>query len=146
MKETAVTFIGHSACMSLNKGVLKKHIEDLILDGKTFFLCGGMGEYDRLCAHMVYNLKKQYSHIKLFLVIPYLTFKKHDFDMYDEVIYPEGVEGYYFKRAIVERNKFLVDNSSVAICFVDHTWGGAAKTYEYAKKKEIRIINLSELE
>ena len=27
-----------------------------------------------------------------------------------------------------------------------HSWGGAAKTYEYAKKKDLQLINLAEKE
>ena len=29
---------------------------------------------------------------------------------------------------------------------VTHSWGGAAKTYEYAKKKDLQLINLAEKE
>ena len=36
----------------------------------------------------------------------------------------------------------MVDNSGYAICFVTHSWGGAAKTYERANKKKLQIINL----
>ena len=142
MKEKTVTFIGHSKCIGIDKKELEQCIEAMILGVKTTFLCGGMGEYDYLCAHTVDFLKKRYSEIKLFLVIPYLTFNIHNRDIYDEIIYPEGFENYFFKRAIVERNKYLVDNSAVAVCYVVNTWGGAAKTYKYAEKREIELINL----
>ena len=146
MKERTVTFIGHSKCYGLDKDELKKQIVALVSEGKTDFICGGMGEYDHLCARIVYNLKKKHSDIKLFLVIPYLTFQAFDSDIYDEIIYPDGFEHYFFKKAIIKRNRYLVDNSSVAICFVEHAWGGAVKTYRYAKKKGIRIINFGEFE
>ena len=51
-------------------------------------------------------------------------------------------EKYNFKSAIPARNRYMVDNSGYAICFVTHSWGGAAKTYERAKKKKLQIINL----
>ena len=37
----------------------------------------------------------------------------------------------------------MVDNASYAICYVNHGWGGAAKTYERAKKKGLNIINIA---
>ena len=47
---------------------------------------------------------------------------------YHDTIYPEGFEKYHFKAAIPARNRYLVDNSAYAICYVTHDWGGAAKT------------------
>lgn len=59
-------------------------------------------------------------------------------------IYPEGFEKYHFKAAIPARNRYLVDNSAYAICYVTHDWGGAAKTYQRAVKKGLTIIKLGE--
>lgn len=60
--------------------------------------------------------------------------------------YPEGFEKYHFKAAILERNRFMVNHSSYALCYVDHDWGGAAKTYRLAVRQGLRIINLGELD
>ena len=81
-------------------------------------------------------------HIKNYLVIPYLSFNVHDKELFDSIIYPDGFEKYNFKSAIPARNRYMVDNSGYAICFVTHSWGGAAKTYERAKKRKLQIINL----
>lgn len=40
----------------------------------------------------------------------------------------------------------MMDNSGYAICFVTNSWGGATKTFERAKRKKLRIINLGEKE
>ncbi len=37
------------------------------------FSVGNYGEFDRLCANAVKSLKEKHSHIRLNLVIPYLT-------------------------------------------------------------------------
>ena len=63
---------------------------------------------------------------------------------YHDTIYPEGFEKYHFKAAIPARNRYLVDNSAYAICYVTHDWGGAAKTYQRAVKKGLTIIKLGE--
>ena len=130
--ETTATFIGHNECFGLSAEKLKNAIRELIEKGVTDFLSGGQGGFDRLCGRCVYELKKEYPHINNYLVIPYLSFNVYDKELFDSIIYPDGFEKYNFKSAIPARNRYMVDNS----------WGGAAKTYERAKKKKLQIINL----
>ena len=47
--------------------------------------------------------------------------------------------------AISKRNQWMVDKSDLVIAHVDHDWGGAAKTLEYAIRKKKSYINLGEL-
>lgn len=143
-KECTAVFIGHNECYSLSSNDVELAIEDLINKGVTTFLSGGQGGFDRLCAVCVNRLKQQYSQIKNCIVIPYLDFKIFDKDIFDEIIYPENFEKYHYKAAIPARNRFMVDNSAYAICYVNHSWGGAAKTFERAIKKNLIITNLGE--
>ena len=143
-KETTATFIGHKECYGLDEGKLLSAIVGLIDEGYMEFLCGGMGNFDMKCARLVKGLKKAYPHIRCYLVIPYLTFNVSGEDCFDEIIYPEGFEKYHFKAAIPKRNKYMVDNSSAAVCYVTHDWGGAAKTYSFAEKTGCKIINVAE--
>ena len=103
-----------------------------------------MGQFDKMCAGLVAELKGPYRGIHSYLVIPYLTFRVNNDRLYDSIIYPEGFEKYHFKAAIPARNRFLVDNSSYAICYVTHDWGGAARTFARAKKKGLTVINLGD--
>ena len=50
MKACTATFIGHRTCPELDRGLLHKTIETLIQFGIRKFLCGGLGEFDNLCA------------------------------------------------------------------------------------------------
>ena len=143
-KEGTATFIGHKECHSVQAEEVRCEIEKLIASGVTDFLNGGMGGFDWMCARVVYNLKKIHPQIRNYLVIPYLTFNIAEPKYFDEIIYPEGFEKYYFKAAILARNRYLVDNSAYAICYVTHGWGGAAKTLERAQKKKLTIINLGD--
>lgn len=95
-----------------------------------------------MCAGRVHELKKQYPQVKSCLVIPYLTFSLSDKDKFDEIIYPEDFEKYYFKAAIPARNKYMVERATHAIRYNDHAWGGAAQTYKRAVKNHLHIINL----
>ena len=144
--ETTATFIGHNECFEISKEKVKNAIQTLIKQGVTDFLCGGQGGFDRLCGRCVYELKKEYPHINNYLVIPYLSFHVFDKAIFDSIIYPDDFEKYHFKAAIPARNKYMVDNSSYAICYVTHSWGGAAKTYNQAVKKKLQIINLGVIE
>ncbi len=143
-RHTTATFIGHSDCFGLDEERVRAEIIKLINGGITDFLNGYMGGFDKLCARLVYELKIVYPHIHNYAVIPYLTHKIDRSEYFDEIIYPDGFEKYHFKAAIPKRNKYLVDNSGTAVCYVTHGWGGAAKTLEMAYKAGVRIINLGE--
>lgn len=142
--ENVATFIGHSECYGVDKEQVRGEIVKLIEQGVTDFYSGGMGSFDWMCAHIVYDLKKDYPYIHNYLVIPYLTFTILEKKYFDSIIYPEGFEKYHFKAAIPARNRYLVDNAGYALCYVTHGWGGAAKTLERAKKKGLTIINLGD--
>lgn len=142
--ENIATFIGHSECYGVNAEEVRSEIIKLIEKGVTEFYSGGMGSFDWMCSRIVYELKKDYPQIQNYLVIPYLTFTILEKKYFDSIIYPEGFEKYHFKAAIPARNKYLVDNAGYALCYVTHGWGGAAKTFERAKKKGLIIVNLGE--
>ena len=143
-RETTATFIGHKECYGVNSVDVRAEIIKLIEAGVTDFMSGGMGSFDWMCARIVYDLKKIYPQINNYLVIPYLTFTILEEKYFDSIVYPEGFEKYHFKAAIPARNKYLVDNSAYALCYVTHGWGGATQTYERAVKKGLTIINLGE--
>ena len=133
-KSKTALFIGHRECVGLDIGRVRGEVERLINCGVENFLNGGQGEFDRICARCVFDLKKDYPLIKNILVIPYLTFKSPQTELFDEIIYPEGLEKYHFKAAIGKRNEYMVENSSHAVCFVKYSYGGAAKTLQFAQK------------
>lgn len=143
-KANTATFIGHKDCYGVKSEEVRDEIIKLIESGITDFLSGGMGTFDWMCARIVYELKQTYPHISNYLVIPYLSFNVLEKKYFDLIIYPEGFEKFHFKAAIPARNKYLVDNSAYALCYVTHGWGGAAKTLEKAVKKGLTIINLGE--
>ena len=141
-QQLTAVFIGHNEYYGLDDSKLREAIIAAINAGVTTFLNGGMGGFDWKCAYIVKTLKKEYPQIRSELIIPYLTFNPRSTDDFDEIVYPDGFEKYHFKSAIPARNKYMVDNSQYAICYVSHDWGGAFQTYSRAKKKGLTIINL----
>jgi len=137
-----VTFIGHSECFDISLQRLQDAVENCVKSGYSVFMSGGQGGFDRLSATAVYRVKQSFPHIKNILVIPYLSFRIFDENIFDEIVYPNDFEKYHFKAAIPARNRYLIDNADLAITYVRHTWGGAATTYAYAKKQHLKMIEL----
>ena len=94
-----------------------------------------------LAARVVWELKKQYPHIKSILVLAYLN-READMKYYDETTYPP-LENTPSRYAISKRNEWLAANADTIIAYVVYSWGGAAKTLQFAKRKRKRIINLA---
>ena len=145
------TFAGHAKLYGDNsiKEKLKKEIINLIENqGVTTFYNGGKRQFDWLCADCVKELRKDYPFIKSYLILAYMPVKKNQFDAdfykkFDDTLYPE-IEKVPPKFAIVKRNEWVIDNSSFLITYINHKWGGAYRTLEYAKrKKHIQFINIA---
>lgn len=142
MKEKTCVFIGHRDCIGVDKKILRKEIINLIEKGVTEFLIGGMGLFDSICGQTIRRLKRDFNDIKVILVIPYrLRNLKYLQTLYDEIVYPK-YDAVHFKSLIIERNQYMVKCSAYAICYVNRNYGGAVKTYNYAKKHNLEIIDI----
>ena len=96
-----------------------------------------------LATEILTELKEKYKNIKRILVIPYLN-RNYYTRNYDETLYPP-LENVPFKFCISKRNEWMVNEADFVIAFVKYSWGGAAKTLEYAKRKKVEFFNLAEL-
>lgn len=137
-----VAFCGHRMVSETEtvRAKLRAIIEQLIEEGATEFLLGGYGEFDYLCAHVVYDLKEKYPEIRSILVVPYLN-RYQGPNLYDESEYPP-IEKTPKRYAILKRNEYMVEKSDVVVSYVQYGFGGAAKTRDYAVRKKKRIIEV----
>ena len=145
-----ITFCGHSNCFFCDvvKEELKIVLFNEIKKNPTCnFYLGGYGDFDELCLRILKDLKADFTEIELIFITPYLdkNYSKLEFAIYhyDDVIFPP-LESVPRKFAILKRNEWMVNEADLVIAFVTYSWGGAAKTLEYAKRKKKRIINLAE--
>ena len=145
IKNKTAMFIGHGEIYKDIGLTVKREIIKLVEEGVDTFLNGGMGDFDMICANCVNSIKNIYPNIRQYLVIPYLTVKIKNKEKFDNIIYPD-LEECYYKAAIPKRNEWMIKNSSYAVCYIEHEWGGAAKTYKKALKEKIKIINLYDME
>mgnify|MGYP005781714931 len=109
---------------------------------------GGYGSFDRFAARCVKEAQKTAENIRNCLVVPYLTVTlqkelKEQPDFFDEVIYP-ALEYVPPKYAILRRNEWMVERADLVIGYIAHNFGGAARTWKYAKRKGIPLINLAD--
>jgi len=147
-------FAGHSEIYTdkdLIYGMVKNKAEELIIGkGVREFWVGNYGTFDHIAASAVRELKKKYPDVLLMLVIPYLTkeineYREKYYKDYNEIIVSDMPEKTPKRYHIIKTNEYMINNCDYLICFVEHSWGGAAKTLEYAeKKKHITIFNLTQ--
>ena len=103
-----------------------------------------------ICAELVLELKKKYPHIKLIGALPckdqYCKWNSKQQVRYKKLIKQlDGIRCIYDKYedgCMIERNEYMVNNSSLVIALFDGKSGGTAKTVKYAQKmnKAVTII------
>ena len=156
LKNRTVCFTGHRKIPPERMDTLARRLKailiDLIENGYQYFGAGGALGFDTLAAQTILELKADYPHIKLILVLPCLSqadgWSSHDQDIYehiktaaDKVVYTSRE---YSKGCMHKRNRHLVDNSSTCVCYLTENTGGTAYTVEYAKKMNLVVINVAE--
>ncbi len=144
-----ITFCGHSNCLlgDEEKEKLKQLLIKEIIKNPTYkFYLGWYGAFDSLCLRTLRELKTDFPDIELLFITPYIdkNYSKLEFAKYhyDDVIFPP-IENVPRKFAILKRNEWMVEEADLVIAYVKYSWGGAAKTLEYAKRKKVPIINIA---
>lgn len=147
-----VTFFGHRDFNDHRRieGTLFQTIRDLLIS-KAFveFYIGRNGEFDRFCASVIKRVQDAMGkeNSELILVLPY-TDKDIEYyeKYYDDVMIPETIEKTHPKGAIGKRNRWMIENSDLLICYVDKQEGGAYTALNFAKKNDKKIVNLAKME
>ncbi len=135
-----VTFCGHRQLPKLEQVNVWLNIllPAMMEGGADKFYLGGYGDFDLLAAKAVKAQKSRYPHIQSVLVLAY---PKREFNnlIYDTSFYPE-LKNVKPGKEIVERNRFMVDNSDVVVAYVNRCVGGAACTLSYARQRKKVIL------
>lgn len=145
------TFFGHRQCPSSIKPNLKNVLINLIEHQKVnVFYVGNQGSFDDMVYSVLRELSQQYSHITYAVVLAYLPSEsKGELSQsqdYTDTIYPEGIESVPKRFAIDWRNRWMLKQADYVVTYITHSWGGAAKYEQLARKHEKIIYNLSNLQ
>lgn len=144
-----ITFCGHSDFRG------SKEYEEKILKllernaGNTFakMYLGGHGGFDSFAYDCCRKYKETHPNVALLYITPYMTveYQRNHLEeykkKYDGIIYPE-IEKTPLRYAILARNKWMAEKADCVICAVTHSFGGAYKTYQHAKRRGKPIFNI----
>ncbi len=136
-------FAGHSQ-ISEDNDIIKNQIKETlrsIAQTADIVYCyvGNYGDFDNIVAKAVHELKEEYNKFRAYLVIPYLS-RVNDTNpkWFDEVFIPDIPLNTPPRLKIIKTNQYMVDKSDYLICYIKYSFGGAAKTFDYAKRKKDR--------
>ncbi len=135
--------------MCQNEKKLRLEIEKAIKMGYKTFLCGMAIGFDIICAETVLSLKAELPEVKLIGALPCKTqdikWSQKDKARYRAVLARlDGVRCIYNEyigaECMLERNRFMVNNSSLMIALFDGLAGGTKSTIDYALKQGLEVI------
>ncbi|MBQ2661358.1 MAG: DUF1273 family protein [Clostridia bacterium] len=161
-KETSVCkaccFTGHRYIAQKDYVKIKENlrvvIRSFIENGTTCFLAGGALGFDTMAAQAVLELKREFPHIRLELVLPCKN-QSAPWTALQKAVYAEIIEqsdsvtytsDEYYAGCMQKRNRALVDNSDACICCLWKDGGGTAYTVRYAKQQGKTVINVAKME
>ena len=149
-------FTGHRELPPEEQAEIASRLECVISaqyqKGIRYYGAGGALGFDALAARTVIRLRENCPGMKLILVLPCLTqtrgWRSEDIAEYerikaqaDKVVYTAQQ---YTPGCMHRRNRHLVDNSGVCVCYLTKNSGGTAYTVNYAKKQGINVFNIAE--
>lgn len=155
ISEKTVCFTGHRMIQQSEYQKIEEKlnlvIDDLIRRGFTLFLSGGALGFDTMAAIAVLNKKKEYPLIRLGLILPCRNqsskWNEADQIKYNEILsqadFIKTLSPEYYDGCMLVRNRYLVDHSSLCICYLKNMRGGTLYTVAYAVRNGIDIINLA---
>ena len=130
--------------------LFERLIDNLITYGYTTFIAGGAVGFDTVAAEYILKKKREGRPVRLELVLPcadqasrwsfsqrrrYEAIKRAA----DKV---DCLHDVYVDGCMQERNRVMVDRSSLCIAYCSQEHGGTAGTMRYAEARGVRVYNI----
>lgn len=137
-------FIGHRDAPGSLLTAVRAVVEGLIREeGVNDFYVGSRGNFDRLAAAAVRELRERYPQVRLYLVLVYLPPAGEALpEGFTGSVFPEGLEKVPRRFAIHCANRAMVDACPFLIAYAPHETGNARKVAEYARRKGRKVIEV----
>lgn len=150
-------FTGHrfidSEALPTVKRALDFEVKRLYEGGVRNYITGGALGFDTLAAEAVIKFKLEHPDVHLIIALPCTDHDakwteaqrrrseviKHHADLV-HILSPR-----YYDGCMQARNRYMVDNSSQCISYCKRNYGGTYSTVCYAKRKGLRISELSDV-
>ena len=116
---------------------LTRTLREMMTDNFVEVYVGRNGEFDIYATSVLKRLQKDIGreNSEIICVLPYTN---KDIDLfaryYDSIIIPECLNNTHPKNAITKRNKWMVENTDLVICYVENKCGGAYNALKYAER------------
>ena len=123
------------------------HSYDAVKSGYDTFFCGMQRGLDIWAGKQIIRLKEDFPHIRLICVSPYEKeiLSRRGADKADYMELREACDRFislqseYSRECYQNRNRFMVDNSSLIIGAVADRKSGTGQTLAYARRKGLRV-------
>lgn len=133
----------HTACCYL-KDKLFDEIQKAVQHGYNHFIFGAALGIDIYVGELLILLRKLYPHITIEAAVPCTNQSEKWQKRYVGILSlcdtNTIISNNYTPSCIQDRNKYMVDNSSLLIAVWNGKPGGTANTIEYAKSKNVETI------
>ena len=155
MNETACCFTGHRTIPPESweplHGRLMQTIDNLYASGIRTFYAGGALGFDTISAEAVVSYRLLHPEVRLVLAIPCRNqtrrWKQEAVARYEKMLAEADktiyVSEQYDRECMQRRNEFMVDHSSVCVCYLTKTRGGTANTVVYAVRQGLEVVNIA---
>ena len=153
-RDETCCFTGHREVPLAERGELMRRlnetVRELIARGYRYFGAGGAVGFDTMAAQTVLDLRREFSHIKLILVLPCGDQARHfppaDAFEYRRILGAAAkvtvLHERYVPGCMLERNRRLVAHSSVCVAYCRRDSGGTAYTLREARRAGLELILL----
>ena len=137
-------FFGHRDTPSYIADQLLPLLCRLVEERKIdLFLVGNEGAFDRMAASALAELKKEHPSVRCYTVLAYMP-KAQSKPLALKTIYPECLECVPKRFAIDRRNRWMIKQSDMVICYVRTSISNSARYVETAKNDGKTVLNLAE--
>ena len=134
------------------KPLLEKTIDEAISEGYITFISGMAMGIDIWAAEIVLDRMSKNSDIHLICALPHPNFEKkrseYEVKRFNTILESASlvkeINDHYFRGCYQVRNEWMVDRSSRVIAFFNGEKGGTLNTINYAKRKNVEVINALE--
>ena len=154
-RETAACFTGHREIPARDIPAVRKRVASALLqaygNGYRVFYCGGARGFDTIAAREVLRFREEHPEVRLVIAVPCASqadrWPAEDRETYREILdaADEAVilSETYYNGCMQHRNRYMVDRSSLCLCYMVRFEGGTWYTARYAMQEGILLKNLA---
>lgn len=153
-KSSTACFTGHRIIPPDHRPALTRLLDEklqaLYDAGFRTFISGGALGFDTLAAERVASLQCRHPDVHLVLAMPCADqdarWKPAERAQFRRMRYLADqvrvLSPFYYEGCMQARNRFMVDNAALCICYFCHAGGGTQYTVGYALRQQVPIDNL----